>query len=366
MIKKLLYITCANKEQYSGGSQCAKRNRESLLMLLGEENVVEYIIRPYFGKRSLLQRLQRLKDIFNLLGGGLSTQDIGNIVTLLHQEDFTDVFIDSSLLGILAKIIKKILPNINIYVFFHNVEYDYMLSTTLYSRDYRHLFWIVSAKYNEGQASRHADHIISLNETDRQRIKTLYHKDSTVIPITMKDDYYDLNEAEHPCQSTIPQALFVGSYFAGNIKGLKYFCTEVLPQTNIHLTIIGSGMEQFAKDTQINDKITLLGKVEELAPYYEKADFVILPIISGGGMKVKTAEALKYGKHIIGTKEALEGYLIEPEIADECNTTSEFLYAIGHFREHRKFKYQSQARQIFKQRYSFESSLTIYKKCLQL
>jgi len=35
---------------------------------------------------------------------------------------------------------------------------------------------------------------------------------------------------------------------------------------------------------------------------------VILPIISGSGMKTKTAEALMYGKSIIGIKEAFEGY----------------------------------------------------------
>lgn len=38
---------------------------------------------------------------------------------------------------------------------------------------------------------------------------------------------------------------------------------------------------------------------------------MVMPIFSGSGMKVKTAEALMYGKFLIGTKEAFEGYEID-------------------------------------------------------
>jgi glycosyltransferase involved in cell wall biosynthesis len=48
--------------------------------------------------------------------------------------------------------------------------------------------------------------------------------------------------------------------------------------------------------------------VEDLADLYRRADFVVAPIFSGGGMKVKTAEALSYGKTVVGTPEALRGY----------------------------------------------------------
>ncbi len=37
-------------------------------------------------------------------------------------------------------------------------------------------------------------------------------------------------------------------------------------------------------------------------------DYIISPIFVGGGMKVKTCEALMYGKNIIGTSESFEGY----------------------------------------------------------
>ena len=42
--------------------------------------------------------------------------------------------------------------------------------------------------------------------------------------------------------------------------------------------------------------------VDDLAPYYKKAAAVIMPIFMGGGMKVKTAEALMNGKNYIWVK----------------------------------------------------------------
>lgn len=358
--RTFLYISCKNKEQYSGGGQCTERNLSSLYSILGKENVDTHLITPKFGRRTLREKITRLVEVCQCLGGGLTQKEIKNIISTLEKKNYTDVFIDSSALGVLAKIIKKRFPHIRIYVFFHNVEYDYMVSTTLLSKDYKHLFWIASARYNEVQACRYADEVISLNQSDMERIHRLYKKDSSIIPITMEDDYAIRSEALSAVTSTPPSALFVGSYFPGNIKGLKRFCEEILPYANIHLTIVGSGMEQFKNDTHITNKMSLYGRVEDLAAFYEKADVVILPIISGGGMKVKTAEALKFGKYIIGTKEALEGYDVTLDIATVCNSKEEFIHAINTYS--RVSKYNIKSRELFKSKYSYQISLELFTK----
>lgn len=363
--RTFLYITCANQEQFTGGSQCARRNLESLRDIVGKDHVTEYIIWPTMGKRIWTEKLGRLRDVLKLLGGGLTTPDIHRILRLMRQQTFTDVFIDSSALGVLARIIRRRHPDVSISVFFHNVEYDYMRSTILRSHDYKHLFWIASARYNEQHACKNADRIISLNQADQERIQQLYHRSSVAIPITMRDDYHDLDPAETRSPSAIPQALFVGSYFPGNVQGLKMFCQDILPHLDIHLTIVGSGMEQLRNDLTLTSQITLLGKVPDLQPCYEAADLVVLPIISGGGMKVKTAEALKYGKYIIGTPEALEGYEVSPETAAICRTLADYRQALAHFMERHPFRYHPHARQTFTQHYSYDVSLNLFRTCLQ-
>ena len=56
---------------------------------------------------------------------------------------------------------------------------------------------------------------------------------------------------------------------------------------------------------------------------------VIAPIFDGSGMKTKVAEALMYGKRIIGTREAFSGYEdIAEEVGWVCNTKEEFVAAL--------------------------------------
>jgi hypothetical protein len=80
-------------------------------------------------------------------------------------------------------------------------------------------------------------------------------------------------------------------------------------------------------------------------------------------MKVKTAEALKYGKYIIGTREALAGYQVDQESATICSTESDFIEAIQHF--DRPFRYNAASRALFVSHYSYSHSLTLFKKLIQ-
>lgn len=55
---------------------------------------------------------------------------------------------------------------------------------------------------------------------------------------------------------------------------------------------------------------------------------MISPIWAGGGMKTKTAEALMYGKTIIGTTETFEGYEMDPRCMILCRSAADFIAAI--------------------------------------
>lgn len=362
-MNKLLYISSVFKNKFSGGGRVASRNYNTLKYLLREENVTAYLVRPNHGKRSCFEIISKIKDTIMGFGGGLSAMDVHHILNLLKEQHFDMVFIDSSLLGILARIIHKHFPTIKIIVYFHNVEYDYMVSTTWKSHDYKHLFWITLAKKNERNACRFADKTICITQKDSNRLLRIYHrKADAVIPVTLDDDYNPSEKFKTAKTQRPLQALFVGSYFSGNLKGLIWFYHEVLPQTDLRLVIVGSGMNQLKQDITENDQLQIFDSVHDLSPFYEQADFVILPIISGGGMKVKTAEALKYGKYIVGTKEALLGYGLDSTEALECNTKEEFIKAIHHLALTKK--YNSFSRRVFLEKFSYHSSINNFKKIL--
>lgn len=361
-MRRFLYITYSDGT-VTGGRQCVERNLSSIKDIVGDDGVIVYSLSTGDRRTSLSEQFTRFLDIVRGYIAGLNKQHISRILSLVGEKHVTDVFIDSSQLGILAKLIKREFPEVYVYTFFQNIEYDYMMSTTVKSGDYFHFFWIYDSWINERCACRYSDSLVVLTENDRKRMEELYScKASLVIPITFRDNYEPSEEICHMANER-KKALFVGSYFAGNIKGLRWFCNEVLPCLDIELTIVGSGMSAIKNDIIMSDNISVHDYVESLVPFYEDADFVVLPILSGGGMKVKTAESLMFGKYIIGTKQALEGYAVGIDVASECNTADEFICAVETFGKNTK--YNKASRELFLSEYSYDSSLVLFNKLLR-
>lgn len=69
-----------------------------------------------------------------------------------------------------------------------------------------------------------------------------------------------------------------------------------------------------------------------------------------------------HGKYIIGSQEAFTGYDMSAEEATECNTAEEFISAINSFSRPTKFNKASY--DLYLEKYSFESSLKLFKKAL--
>lgn len=363
-MRKVLFVSFTSVEAFSGGIQCSRRNLQSLKALLGVQNVSEYIITPYQNKNRIWTKIERVRDIFLGYMGGLQKSKEREILKQIEKQGYTDVYVDSSLLGILAKKIKHRFPSIRVYTFFHNVEYDFVRDSVKVSKDYCRFYWLILALFNEKSACKYSDKVITLNERDAIGIEKKYgRKPDACIPITFQSSY-SINENGRLEGNEKKEALFVGSYFYANVEGIRWFCENVLPKVNIHLTIVGAGMDKLQNEMRPNNKLSIYCNVPDLTPYYEKADFMVLPIFSGGGMKVKTAEALMYGKYILGTKEALTGYEITHEIAIQCDNSTDFIDAISSLKLSRK--YNEASRKLFDIKYSFDVSLPLFETVLSI
>lgn len=367
-MKKVLFVSFTSEQSFTGGQQCSKRNKQSLEALYGTDNVCHYIIEPYKKWHKICTKLERIRDIFRGYMGGMKRSRENEIVEMIDSQNITDVFIDSSLLGLLAKSIKKNHPLINVIVFFHNTEYSFVRDSVKVNRDYFRFYWLILSKYNESVACRYADTIIALNERDALEIKQLYGRyPDCIIPITFKLDY-------HPSEKVMStsinnrgsrlKALFVGSYFFGNTQGVKWFCNEVLPKLNMELTIVGSGMDALKDELTLSDKIRIYNDVPLLTPFFEDADIMVLPILSGSGMKVKTAEALMHGKYILGTSEALRGYNVTSKQAMLCDTADDFVKAVDNLPI--KYKFCKESYKLFNEEYSFDISLKLFAQSLKM
>ena len=359
-MRKFLFVRFTSESRYSGGLQCSDRNQESIETIFGPEHVITYIIEPYKNRSSLRSILTRAGDILKGYMGGLNSDKEKEILSIIADKQITDVFLDSSLLGRLTKKIRRRFPEVRTYTFFHNLEYKFMKDYVRVKHDFLRIYWPILSFQNEKNSIKYSHKIIALNSRDSQAIEKQYgRKADAPIPITFKAS--PLRASDTPA-GPVKEALFIGSYFYPNVEGIRWLVRHVFPHVDMQLTIVGAGMDKLAAEFGHCDNIKIYSNVPDLALYFAQADFVVLPIFSGSGMKVKTAESLMNGKFIIGSTEALQGYEFDDSVARECNTADEFITAISNF--DRPTKYNEPSRRLFEKKYSFEASLKSFRSVL--
>ena len=104
--------------------------------------------------------------------------------------------------------------------------------------------------------------------------------------------------------------------------------------------------------------VKIIGYVENVVDLFFYAKAFICPIFSGAGMKVKIAEALMYGKTIIGTSFACIGYEIDSEVFYLHNTTKSLIECLNH--NSIPF-FNQKARDLFLKKYDFKQNSFYYK-----
>ena len=316
---KILYIGNKIFSPQSGAEVVNRRNQILLTKIVNEENIT-YIPLAKGGFSSKF-------------GLGINRDTLASIDIELSRNDYTHVFVSQSLLGKAVGHIRKKYPAMRIISFMHNVEIDYAREY-LKTAGILHLPFYVAVKYLEAQTIKYSTEIVTLNTRDSGRLQEMYHRATALeLPTTFDDRY---TKSVIPFSDYPIDYLFVGVAFFANIEGVQWFISNVLPHVSGHLMIIGKGMDR-VNFKSLSEKVHIKGFVADLKPYYAAARMVVSPIFSGAGMKTKTAEALMFGKTIIGTKEAFEGYLINPECMKECNTPQEFIDAINVEQESNSF-----------------------------
>ncbi|MGC3977160.1 MAG: glycosyltransferase [Paludibacteraceae bacterium] len=319
-MKKALFVTFNNIfEENTGGNQGSLRNFK-LLSKTYETDV--YVI-----KSSKLCKL--LSSFFSFYFPPLSYNNIKDINKMMRLKKYDLFFLDSSLLGKLLKhIIKQ--SNTKTISFFHNVEYDFIKAR--FGKNAIKYPYLALAYFNEKTALRYSTITISLSTRDKKRLKEIYNYEPTyIMPVAFEDKLNDYNSKGETAitlslQELKPYCLFVGSLSRSNFDGIKWFIDNISPLLpKLNTVVVGKGFENHKKELS-RDNVIVVGLVDEIAPYYLDADFVVSPLFSGAGMKIKVVEALMYGKAIIGTKESFEGFGTDsyPGATIECNSKEEF------------------------------------------
>jgi polysaccharide biosynthesis protein PslH len=349
-VDRILLVTNELHVHPKGGRELlCKLNHEALKGIYGDNlHLFELSKAPSRG----------LSGLFSALAGhidGITTDVIARVLDCIAAEGIAEIFLDGSNLGELAQQVRKAFPDMKITVFFHNVEAVFFWDSFRQAKTVRALAICAVNYLAERKSVRASNCRICLSARDSAGLKRFYGRSGTDIsPMALKDIHFQQEKEGIRDES---YALFVGGTFYANLSGIRWYAKHVAPKARIKTLVVGQGFLDYKHELEQYGGIEVIGGVDDVAPWYEGAKFVVAPIFGGSGMKTKVAEALMFGKRIIGTREAFSGY--EPVAKRAglfCESAEGFLDAIDAMCAHVVPDFDQRLRSIFVNGYSYEAA----------
>ena len=357
-MKSLLYI--GNDFSEKGGRQQLSFLNHSVLKKIFGEYFYSFLLR----KKATPNFSKKLKSVFGYIDG-IEQSSFLSIENVLIEKKINMIFFDGSNFGKLTKKIKEKYPDIRIFTFFHNVESKFFLGSFLARKNLNSLLVLIVNYLMEKNSCKFSDNLICLNRIDSSDLFKIYKRNCDfIIPMYLEDQLTNKKIKTNPHGD---YCLFVGGDFYANYHGIKWFVDNVFDKVKLDLVIIGRGMDKYKAEFGSNSRIRVLGEVESLEDWYKNCKFVIAPIFDGSGMKTKVAEALMYGKTVIGTPDAFAGYGEYFDVENYvCQSKDEFIRKILALEVDDFLPVNDSLREIYIKNFSFESSTLRFRKALSL
>ena len=171
-------------------------------------------------------------------------------------------------------------------------------------------FWIDLTPNQEAKGLQRCDTVLSIQENESIYFRYLYPRGNIVT-------VYSNFKVSRQTITGNKNILFLSGKSILNVNGINYFITNVFPmilknEPEAQLIIGGSICDVLPQIERPN--IRLLGRIDKEETFYEMGDIAINPIYQGTGLKIKTFEALAYGKVTIVHPHSAEG-IYQPQEA---------------------------------------------------
>ncbi len=194
----------------------------------------------------------------------------------------------------------------------HNVEYERIRTQVaeLTEEQYRRY------KAIEIDLCNHCDAVICVSDNDRQKLAEdgvdldrLY-----TVPHGVDLDQFDLPaEAGLRERFGIPEQapllVYHGTFsYPPNLRALEVYAQELLPrleQAGLSCHVLAVGREPPEKSP--HPHIHLTGSVDKVGPWIKAADLAVVPLLDGGGTRMKIIDCFAAGTAVVSTSKGIEG-----------------------------------------------------------
>ena len=150
------------------------------------------------------------------------------------------------------------------------------------------------------------DVVVAIQNEEAKALENLLHNAK---PICCPHAVERLNSNYTPLTLNGFQVGFVGGSSDANKEAITWYLEEVHPLTlkaGALINIYGGVCDRLQQYTQ-QEGIVLHGKIDDLMQAYSNNHIMINPMIHGGGLKIKSVEALAHGKPLIASPEGAIG-----------------------------------------------------------
>lgn len=164
-------------------------------------------------------------------------------------------------------------------------------------------FWIDLKPNEEAKGLQRCDIVLSIQENESVYFKYL-HPQGRIITVY---SYFETHQQELTYNKNV---LFLSGTSQLNVNGIKTFIRDVWPlvlEREPQATLIIGGSICKVIGEVKGSRVKIVGIKENLDDFYKLGDIAINPVYQGTGLKIKTFEAMSYGKVTIVHPHSAEG-----------------------------------------------------------
>lgn len=201
----------------------------------------------------------------------------------------------------------------------HNIEYDVLRQAADHSSGAKRIFnrweWR-KLKQEEEQAWRDADLCLATSEGDAARVRTVTGEECLVVPNGVDDTYFSRQSLDIAEPGSI---VFTGAIrYQPNADAVTYFVRRVWPlirdlEPNATFNIVGADPpDEVIRLGELNG-VNVSGSVDDVRPWLRSASVVVVPLLSGGGTRLKILEAFASGRPVVSTSIGAAGLDVDDD-----------------------------------------------------
>lgn len=257
------------------------------------------------------------------------------LIRMLQKEQYDVVQLETLYLAPYIPTIKKY-SNAIVSMRAHNVEHEIWERITKNTRFFPKKWYLQHLtkklkKYEIAQLSDY-DVLLAITQRDLDFYKKLGYKNKEVVtPIGIDSRNYLAEDKSFEKPLSIS---FIGSLdWMPNQEGLQWFLDnawskllERFPKLQLHVAGRNTPERMYYNAPK---NVTIHGEVPDALKFINQHSLMIVPLLSGSGMRVKILEGMALGKVVLTTSVGLEG--IDAKNQEEvliANTPEEFIKAI--------------------------------------